>query len=168
MKICTKAKELDTETFKTFRKVWSRKGISVLLEDDDVKEFNKAVDEIRKDGFIRFNVTKKFIEEKLEGIISEALELPERKRSDFVEQELSNLRSYFEEEIKEWIFIVPIENLTAVRKFSIGDVKFYVFNNYRKNKIKRIFWNIIKDNKNYSYAQKKKFSKKWKIHLLKN
>ena len=166
LKICNETKELDPKSFKNFRRMWFRRDISVFLDDTDIKEFNKAMDKIREDEFIRYNFTEKFIESKLEEIISEAFKLPQNKREQFIKNELQQLKSYLKKEINEWFFIVPIENLSVKRKFSVGDVVFYKINRYRKRKLKNLMEKIIKDNKNYTKKQKKEFLKTQEKYII--
>jgi hypothetical protein len=158
LKICKNTKKPDPITSTNIGKMWTRRDIVVELDVDETKEFYVAIEEILKDDFFKKNFSVKFLEKKLEDILSEALKLKEQERSNFIKKELTNLKIYLQNEIREWIFIVPINNLSIKRTFSVGNIKFYVINNYRKKKIENILLNILKNNKNYTDTdnQKKK------------
>ena len=159
LKICDNTEQSDPIVSTNIGKLWFRKEIFVELDVDETKDFYDALEEILKDDFIKRNITEKFLEEKLEGILSETLKLKEKERSNFIKNELTNLKIYFQNEIRDWIFIVPINNLVVKRIFSVGNVRFYVLNNHRKKKVKNILLNNLKNNKNYTENQKEKILK---------
>lgn len=159
LKICENTERSDPTVSTNIGKLWFRKEIFVELDVDETKDFYDALEEILKDDFIKRNITEKFLEEKLEGILSETLKLKEKERYNFIKNELTNLKIYFQNEIRDWIFIVPINNLVVKRIFSVGNVRFYVLNNHRKKKVKNILLNNLKNNKNYTENQKEKILK---------
>lgn len=166
LKVCTETKKADAEIFKTSRKMWLRRGVSVFLDDKDVQEFQSAIDEIRNDDFVKNNFTEKMIETELENIISETFKLKSSERRAFIEKELNNLKITFKKDIKELVFVIPVENLSLKRSFKVGEVRLYKFNTTRKREVKKMLTNILKNNSHYTPEQKKKWIEQEDKYIL--
>ena len=52
--------------------------------------------------------------------------------------------------VKEtWTFIIPIENLSVKRFLNVGNVKFYKFNNYRLDLVRKRYQKLVRNNPHY-------------------
>lgn len=126
--LCKDDKEIDEEFLEKPHKWWDRHGVSVYLDYDDILLFKEALKEVRKENKVKYNFLEEYIEEKLKDIVSKAFKLPLEKRFEFIEIELNLLKLEFKEDIKEWIFWIPIVNLVLVNKepLNVGNVIFFV------------------------------------------
>lgn len=130
LELCEHDKEVDREFLEKPHVWWDRYGITIYLDYDDFSLFKKALNEVRKEEYIKFNFLESYIEEKLKDIISNAFKLSLKERSDFITNELNLLKDDFKSEIKEWTFWIPINNLVLTDKkpLNIGNTIFFILN----------------------------------------
>ena len=117
---------------------------------------------------IRSNFKREELERKLQEVIQHVAEHPQAKRNEVMDRELENLESYFCNEMGEWLILVPIDNLSLKAKsLRIGNVRLFNFDATTRTKIRKIYWNILKNNPHYSLEWKQDYIQWEEEHLLK-
>ena len=125
LKICRGTREVDRSN-KTGKTWFGECGVVTLYAEDRAC-LNNALKELLKDSFFENNVTTKFLEQELLKIISEAL--PRADQDAYLNKWLGELKDSIEERMEEWVFIIPLENITLhTEPFEVGNVKLYTFN----------------------------------------
>lgn len=114
-----------------------REGMSISLQNNDIDGIRNALDLIFEDDFIKDNFSEAFINDKLLDIISNAFKLPINERSGFIDEQFISLRDYLKNEIKEWTFWIPIDNLKVSNTINIGNIKLFLFDETIAENIKR-------------------------------
>jgi hypothetical protein len=133
---------------------WSKKTkIVVLLSSKGYAELNKAIDELRNDDYIKFNIIKNVIENELYLVLSEAMGLEEDKRDVFIDKKLKNLKSSFLSEKQEWTFVAPIQHLSLDDSLEIGTVSFCNYGEI-KDEIKNVLHKLIFENESITDKEK--------------
>ena len=151
----------------TFSKIWLKEGRSVFLSEEDMPYYNDIIKEIITDRSIAQNFSITDIEKPLQEIISRVLKLKTKKAKEGkIVKEVDSLVSELNKKIKQWEFIIPIENINiAARGFKIGEVKLYKFTKYQFNKELKWFKKILNANK---YCKNKENERKVIIDSFKN
>jgi len=131
----------------------STKG-SIFLTDEDNEKFFEIIQELNKDKYISYNFGPEYLKDKIFEIIVSTVETNENELQKEIEDKINDLYQNLHEQIKEHLFIFPIENLTVKRKFRVGDVSFYPYSKTRKKHIRSKIWTIIKNNPHYNRTEK--------------
>lgn len=137
MNISSKEDTFKSEMFEEAEYWWIRKGTGIFLDEEGFSYFNTASDGVFEDEFIKDNFPVEYINDKLKDIISETSKLEEDKRTEFIEDNVNSLRDNLKSEIKEWVFWIPIHNLSINETMYVGNVKLFIFDNAEAEKIKR-------------------------------
>lgn len=156
IKITLQAKPITPDSIKEFKQVWMADGVFVELDDSDFKEKQMALDEIFKDTRIKEYFPREYVEEKIQSIISRSFNIPLEKREKFFTDEIYKFYEDLKKNIKEWVILVPIDNLKIKENFSIGDVIFFPSDNHNFEKIANdLVTHILKNNPHYTDDEKK-------------
>jgi hypothetical protein len=132
-----------------------------LTRDQRKKLFGVCISEILTNQEIGLDFQRSEIEEKLEEILQRIDGRPEEEREKKLIEELEKLDRYFAEQIAEWLILVPIDNLTlGVRSVRIGNVRLFCFDERARNRVRNLYWNIIRPNPNYSLDWKRDYVKR--------
>lgn len=127
LKICMDTQEVDRS--ERIGKVWFGKERFITLYDEDMICFNNALKGLLNDSFIENNVTTKFLEQELQKIIHETFGILRDDRDAYLNKWLVELKDSIEERMEEWVFIIPLENVSLHNEpFEVGNVKLYTFN----------------------------------------
>lgn len=133
--ICSDVK---SEGYEVTDHVWFKQGLGdVILKENEIKKFEVVIDELCTDDYIKSNFPRSYIQNEFQNIILEALQKSGVARSEFIANELGELRSKLKKDIKKLNFIIPISNLRIENNFSIGNVTFKKFDEV-KNIIEKI------------------------------
>jgi hypothetical protein len=144
------------EVFRDFKSLWTKKGITVVLDEADQVLFDEAVDEILKDRAISDNFSRRDIVDSLQDIVSSCGKV--KHKTAKLKHELKELDKKLKSKIQYHTFLVPIANLEIPNKsraFYVGDVKFFVFSKSRAAKWLRQFKKNIANTKSKKYLKDK-------------
>ena len=146
---------------------WSKEGISVFISGNEYKEFHKIITILLSSVEIKNNFQRKDIENSLKEVISRVLKIKsEKARKKRVRKEVDNLLNKIKDSIKDWVFIIPIENLHLDKhSIKVGDI---IFQKMTKNKISNLHREhkkIIFTLKNLNEKSKKKFANNEKKNM---
>lgn len=98
-----------------------------LMDSENLNKYYDTINDIMENNPIRTNFEIDSVMDKILDIISYSIEQPKDKLADFIKDELLKLKSEFKSEIKDWVFLFPIYNLKIENNISIGNVKFFKF-----------------------------------------
>ncbi len=111
------------------RGFWNRNGILISFSEKEHELFKEVADYILDEQYIKENFPVSYIEDKLKDIISEAASKSVNEKKNFIEEKVNALRDDMKNDIKEWIFQIPVENIKIYKDIKIGNVKLFTFNN---------------------------------------
>lgn len=156
IRICkTKKKSKKSKRFSLLS--WNTKKGHILLTDEDTKNFYDIINEFFKDNFIIDNFSKTYIHELLQNAITLIVEKKPSERDLKIKNEIIRIKRKINEKLQEKKFIIPLINITISKKYlTIGNVKIYKFNEFRKKSALKKLKNIIFKNSIYSKEQKEK------------
>src|SRR4030042_594097 len=139
---------------------WNKEGISVFLSGEEYKEFQKIIDVILSSIEIKNNFQRKDIEDSLKKVISKVLkEKSDKERKSKIREEVDNFIKEIKGEIKDWIFLIPIENLELDKhSIKMGDILFQKMTQNKITKLHKEHERIIFTLKNLNDEGKKKFA----------
>ncbi len=146
--ICYRTKKISAQNFQNkYLKIWTRNGIDVFLEKDEVVIFNDIIKEIFSDLNVYQNFAISDIEKELQVIISKVLKEQVNNREEKIENEINALLKSLNSKIMEWVFIFPLENLKlSMKQLKLNDIILYRLTNYRANKyLKSVRNNLLKN-----------------------
>ena len=92
---------------------WNKEGISVYLSGKEYKEFNKIIERLFSSLEIKNNFQRKDLENALKTSISKILKCKgEKEKKKKILEEVNNLISYIKNSIINWVFFIPLENIS--------------------------------------------------------
>ena len=131
-KICFNPKPLSSRPF-TYEhlKIWTREGITVFLDKNELQNYNEILKEIITDPAIYQGFSMKDIEKSVQEIISRVLRTEPEGRENKIIEEVDSLVANLNRRVHDWIIVVPLENIELVlRQFKVGDVLLLRFTRY--------------------------------------
>lgn len=129
-----------------------------LTEDERKRLVGISVSSMLSNHDIRLNFKRDELVRKMDEVIQNVAKYSQAKRKKMIKKELKNLEAYFCNEIGEWLILVPIDNLVLkVRSLRIGSVRLFNFNTAARKKIRKTYWDILKNNPHYSLEWKRDF-----------
>jgi len=140
-------------------KAWFPGGVA--LPSDGLQAYNSAIKEIFQDEKVAANFTHQEMVREIDEILLHCYALPESKRKGALFQQLHDWerrikRELEQDNVQEWQFLVPIENMVLKGKqsLSLGKVRFCPFSTYRKRQWIKSLKDILIKNPHYSNAEK--------------
>lgn len=123
---------------------------SVFLSARDNQRFLQIIAELKKDRYINDNFGQDYLKDKILEIIISSIKISKDGLKKEIENKVNEFLQNLHEEIKEHLFIFPVENFILKRKFKVGDVTFYPYTKTKRDYIRSKIWKIIKNNPHYS------------------
>jgi hypothetical protein len=98
---------------------WVKEGILISLDSDGYKEKQLLLKEIFQDSFIKENFPEYFIEDRIDGIISNSAKIDEVDRPQFCKDQINDFSNNLKSEIKNWVILLPIDNFEIKKTMEI-------------------------------------------------
>ena len=169
-KICFNPKPLSSRPFThEHLKIWTREGITVFLDKNELQNYNEILKEIITDPAIYQGFSMKDIEKSVQEIISRVLRTKPEGRENKIIQEVDSLVANLNRRVHDWIIVVPLENIELVnRQFKVGDVLLLRFTRYQANRYLSELKSILNRNPNYrdKIGVRRKFIESVKKHNI--
>ncbi|MGV8088099.1 MAG: hypothetical protein ACP5NU_03445 [Methanomicrobiales archaeon] len=149
LKICANKDIFSYKKFNetSFRRI-SFKG-DIFFTKDENDKFLQILEILFKEKFYRDNFKTEYLKDLILEIIIGSNQVETENLISYLEDKLPAFYNKINSEIKEYLFIFPVENLHLQRQFKVGGVTFYPYSKTYKRKIRGEIWNIIKNNPHF-------------------